>query len=48
MKNWKHINTKTNFKRFSPKELRGIIDQGKKDIKSGVIVSISTLKIRLV
>ncbi len=29
------------LKDFPPKELRGIIDQGKKEIKSGVIVSIS-------
>ena len=32
---------------FPPKELRGIIDQGKKDIKKGIVVSISTLKIKL-
>ena len=30
------------LKDFPPKELRGIIDQGKKEIKSGVIMSIST------
>ncbi len=30
------------LKDFPPKELRGIIDQGKKDIKSGIIISIST------
>ena len=30
------------LKDFPPKELRGIIDQGKKEIKSGVIISIST------
>ena len=29
------------LKDFPPKELRGIIDQGKKEIKSGIIVSIS-------
>ena len=29
------------LKDFPPKELRSIIDQGKKDIKSGVIISIS-------
>ncbi len=29
------------LKDFPPKELRGIIDQGKKEIKSGVIISIS-------
>ena len=29
---------------FPPKELRSVIDQGKKDIKSGIIVSISTLE----
>ena len=29
---------------FPPKELRSIIDQGKKDIKSGVIISISTFE----
>ncbi len=29
------------LKNFPPKELRGIIDQGKKEIKSGIIVSIS-------
>jgi len=29
---------------FPPKELRGIIDQGKKDIKQGIIVSISTFE----
>ncbi len=32
------------LKDFPPKELRGIIDQGKKEIKSGVIVSISTFE----
>ena len=32
------------LKDFPPKELRGIIDQGKKDIKSGVIISISTFE----
>ncbi len=32
------------LKDFPPKELRGIIDQGKKDIKSGIIVSISTFE----
>ncbi len=29
------------LKDFPPKELRGIIDQGKKDIKSGIVISIS-------
>tara|TARA_A100001011_G_scaffold368391_1_gene422652 strand:- start:1230 stop:3788 length:2559 start_codon:yes stop_codon:yes gene_type:complete len=29
---------------FPPKELRGIIDQGKKEIKSGIIISISILE----
>ena len=29
---------------FPPKELRGVIDQGKKDIKDGIIVSISTFE----
>ena len=29
------------LKDFPPKELRGIIDEGKKDIKSGIIISIS-------
>ena len=28
---------------FPPKELRSVIDQGKKDIKKGIIISISTL-----
>ncbi len=32
------------IKDFPPKELRAIIDQGKKDIKSGVIISISTFE----
>ena len=32
------------LKDFPSKELRGIIDQGKKDIKSGIIVSISTFE----
>ncbi len=32
------------LKNFPPKELRGIIDQGKKEIKSGVIISISTFE----
>jgi alanyl-tRNA synthetase len=32
------------LKDFPPKELRGIIDQGKKDIKSGIVVSISTFE----
>jgi alanyl-tRNA synthetase len=32
------------LKDFPPKELRGIIDQGKKDIKSGIIISISTFE----
>ena len=32
------------LKDFPPKELRGIIDLGKKDIKSGIIVSISTFE----
>ena len=29
---------------FPPKELRGVIDQGKKDIKEGIVVSISTFE----
>ena len=29
---------------FPPKELRGVIDQGKKDIKNGVVISISTFE----
>ena len=29
---------------FPPKELRSVIDQGKKDIKSGIIISISTFE----
>ena len=29
---------------FPPKELRSIIDQGKKDIKQGIVVSISTFE----
>ncbi len=32
------------LKDFPPKELRGIIDQGKQEIKSGVIISISTFE----
>ena len=32
------------LKDFPPKELRSIIDQGKKDIKNGVVVSISTFE----
>jgi len=32
------------LKDFPPKELRGIIDQGKKEIKSGIVVSISTFE----
>ena len=36
------------LKDFPPKELRSVIDQGKKDIKSGIVISISHLKIRLV
>ena len=32
------------LKDFPPKELRGIIDQGKKDIKSGIVISISTFE----
>ena len=32
------------LKDFPPKELRSIIDQGKKDIKSGIVVSISTFE----
>ena len=32
------------LKDFPPKELRGIIDQGKKDIESGIIISISTFE----
>ena len=29
---------------FPPKELRRIIDQGKKDIKKGIVVAISTFE----
>ena len=29
---------------FPPKELRSVIDQGKKDIKKGIVVSISTFE----
>ena len=29
---------------FPPKELRSVIDQGKKDIKNGIVVSISTFE----
>ena len=29
---------------FPPKELRSIIDQGKKDIKNGIVISISTFE----
>ena len=29
---------------FPPKELRSVIDQGKKDIKNGIIISISTFE----
>jgi len=29
---------------FPPKELRAVIDQGKKDIKDGIVVSISTFE----
>ena len=32
------------LKDFPPKELRGIIDQGKKEIKSGIIICISTFE----
>ena len=32
------------MKDFPPKELRGIIDQGKKDIKSGIIICISSFE----
>ena len=32
------------LKDFPPKELRGIIDQGKKDIKSGIVISIATFE----
>ncbi len=32
------------LKDFPPKELRRIIDQGKKDIKSGIIISVSTFE----
>ncbi len=32
------------LKDFPPKELRGIIDQGKKEIESGIIISISTFE----
>ena len=29
---------------FPPKELRSVIDQGKKDIKNGIVISISTFE----
>ena len=29
---------------FPPKELRSVVDQGKKDIKKGIVISISTLE----
>ena len=32
------------LKDFPPKELRSVIDQGKKDIKSGIVISISTFE----
>ena len=32
---------------FPPKELRSVIDQGKKDIKNGIIISISTFEKKL-
>ena len=32
------------LKDFPPKELRSVIDQGKKDIKKGIVVSISTFE----
>ena len=32
------------MKDFPPKELRSVIDQGKKDIKNGIVVSISTFE----
>ena len=32
------------LKDFPPKELRSVIDQGKKDINSGIIISISTFE----
>ncbi len=32
------------LKDFPPKELRSVIDQGKKDIKNGIIISISTFE----
>ncbi len=32
------------LKDFPPKELRSVIDQGKKDIKNGIVVSISTFE----
>ena len=32
------------LKDFPPKELRSIIDEGKKDLKSGIVVSISTFE----
>ena len=32
------------LKDFPPKELRNVIDQGKKDIKSGIVISISTFE----
>ena len=35
------------LKDFPPKELRGIIDQGKKDIKSGIVVCFSTFEYKV-
>ena len=32
------------MKDFPPKELRSVIDQGKKDIKNGIVISISTFE----
>lgn len=32
------------LKDFPPKELRSLIDQGKKDLKNGIIISISTFE----
>ena len=29
---------------FPPKEVRSVIDQGKKDIKNGIVISISTFE----
>ena len=43
-KNWRCNNSRTNFERFSSKELLSIIDEGKKEIKSGIVVGISTFE----